>query len=258
MGYPIPIFSPTKLNLFQRCPYAYWRRYIDRSMPELPPTRELIRGAVTHQILNLALRDFRRGVDLPVDVTDQATDLLSKYPELSATDVECETEQVAELAGFALDHFNTECEVVMAEDELSYLHQEQFRLMARTDAILRHPDGVFEVIDWKTGNSDYIDRIQSLLLYIGALTFLKREFNAGPEHVRLTFAFLGHRRYRTMPVDRESSKAVWKEIKQLIRSIQRSRTWPARLNPLCDYCPLHRKGCPLAGPDYLNMEPDPV
>jgi hypothetical protein len=181
-------------------------------MPELPPTRELIRGAVTHQILNLALRDFRRGVDLPMDVTDQATDLLSKYPELSAADVEYETQLVAELAGFALDHFNTECEVVMAEDELSYLHQEQFRLMSRTDAILRQPDGVFEVIDWKTGNSDYIDRIQTLFLYIGALTFLKREFSAGPEHVRLTFAFLGHRKYQSIPVDRESSKPVWKEI----------------------------------------------
>jgi hypothetical protein len=112
---------------------------------------------------------------------------------------------------------------------------------------LRRPDGTFEVIDWKTGGSDFIDRIQTLLLYIGAYTRLKHESGARPEDVRVTFALLNHRRYNEVPVDRESSRPIWGEIKGLIRSIQRARTWPARENPLCEHCALYRNGCPLQG-----------
>lgn len=248
----LPVYSPTRLNLYQRCPYAYWRTYIDRSMPEMPPTPAQIRGAVTHQILNLALGAFRDGKPLPDDISEQAYELLSRYDQLEPTQVVYDTRWVSDCATFALDHFNPECEVILIEDTVAYTHEDRFRLLSRADALLRHPDGSFEVIDWKTGQTDFVDRIQALMLYIGALTYLSREYGATPDDIRVTLAFLGHRRHVEVDTSRETSRPVWEEIKRLIREIQRSREWPASANPLCEYCPLYGNGCPLEGTNYLE------
>lgn len=254
MSRSLPVYSPSKLNQYQQCPYAYWRRYIDRSMPKIPPTPSQIRGAVVHQILNLALGGFRDGGDLPVDVSEQAYELLCEYDQLEPTQTIYETQWVSDCATFALDHFDTECEVVLVEDTVAYTHEDRFRLMSRADAVLRYPDDTFEVIDWKTGKSDFIDRIQALILYIGAITYLKREYGAEPDSIRVTLAFLNHRKHAAVDTSREASKPIWDEIKHLIRSIQRSREWPAVSNPLCEYCPLYNNGCPLES-SYLDIDP---
>jgi RecB family exonuclease len=256
MSIKLPVYSPSKLNLFQRCPYAYWRRYIDRSMPSIPPTPSQIRGAVTHQILNLTLRAFRDGAGLPSDVSEQAYALLSEYEQLDPAQVVYETQSVSDHATFALDHFDTDCEVIMVEDNVEYIRQDRYRLMSRADAILRYPDGRFEFIDWKTGSTDYIDRIQSLILYIGAITYLKREYGADPDAISVTMAFLSHRKYDQVNTSREASKPIWEEIQKLIRMIQRSREWPAVTNPLCEYCALYGNGCPLESKSYLDMDDD--
>jgi RecB family exonuclease len=257
MSYRLPVYSPSKLNMYQRCPYSYRRRYIDRSMPSAPPSPAQVRGAVTHQILNLALSDFRDGKGLPDDVSDLARQLLRKYEQLSDGHIEHETQWVSELATFALDHFDTTCEVIVVEDQVEYVHQDRFRLSARADAILKHEDGTFEVVDWKTGSSDYHDSLQYLILFVSALSYVKSEFRAGPQSLRVTAANLQGRRYTRINTSREASLPVWRTIKGLIRSIWRERKWKATRNSLCPYCPLFENGCPLGGPHFLDMGTQP-
>jgi RecB family exonuclease len=250
----LPVYSPTKLNMYRRCPHSYWRRYIARSMPEVPPGPALIRGMVTHQILNLSLGGFQAGAGLPDDVSDMARTLVGKYPQLLPGQAEIEIVQTTDMATYALDHFDVTCEVIMVEDNVEHLQEGRFRLMARADVILRHADGTYEVIDWKTGASDFQDSLQYLILYVGALSRLKADYGVMADAVRVTVANLRLKQYTSIDTSRETSLPVWANIKKLIRAIETDRTWKPRQNRLCPYCPLYDNGCPLEGPNYLDLD----
>jgi RecB family exonuclease len=262
MSQRIPVYFPSQLNLYDSCPYAYWKKYVDRSMPTVPTTPAQARGTSIHAILNAALKRFAGGGDLPEDVRDEAGEQMQSYPHLESEQVEHDIDYIEQCVEFALDHFDISTTPVMIERNTEFLWKTRsgypFALLkARVDAILRHADGTFEIIDWKSGGSTYPDAIQNLLLFVTAREYLRDKFAARDDQIRLTIAYLGVRDYVPIETTRESMYPVWRAVGEMIRQIQAGKHWRATENNLCGHCPLHANGCPLEGPNYLDMEPDP-
>jgi RecB family exonuclease len=261
MSQTIPVYSPSKLGLFGRCPYAYWRTYIDRSMPRLPATPAQARGQVVHTILSRALSRFAGGAPLPETVRADAEDLMSAYDHLDPAQIAADTVLAEQLAEFALDHVDVAAHPLLVERQASYIWRTKSgspfaRLTARIDVVFQREDGIYEIIDWKTGDSTYQDVIQNLLLVVTGLEYLRRRYGATPDTIRLTLAHLGARQFTPVDISRAALGITWAHVGELIRRIQAERDWKATANNLCEYCPLFQNSCPLEGPDYLEMRSD--
>jgi RecB family exonuclease len=262
MYHRIPAYFPSHLNLYDRCPYAYWKKYVDRSMPKVPTTPAQARGTSVHGILNSALKRFAGGGSLPEDIHDQAVEQMRSYPHLEPDQVEHDIAYIERCVEFALDHFDITATPVLIERNTEFLWttrsgQPFAWLKARVDTVLRHSDGTFEIIDWKTGESTFPDAIQNLVLFITTREYLREKFAARDEQIQLTVAYLGAREYARIETSREMMLPIWRHVGELIKQIHLGENWRATENNLCGYCPLHENNCPLEGPNYLDMEPDP-
>ncbi|MBI3305033.1 PD-(D/E)XK nuclease family protein [Candidatus Parcubacteria bacterium] len=271
--------SYSALDTFQSCPQKYKFQEIDRI--RVPKSKEAVFGTLVHQTLKFlysqepavptleeALQYFRD--HWPIDAArgrpldgSAAQTLWASEAEEAAYKAEGER-MVAEYYREAFPHSSRTVAVETSfeapiEDPAS---GEMHLLKGKIDRIDKHPDGTFEIVDYKTARrmpaqSSVDDDLQLSLYQLG---LAERWPNLKIPKVKLTLYFLRHglavSTSRTA-VNIQETKA---EVVRLINEIKTSDFRPMP-GPLCDWCG-YRPICPmwrhLYEKDKVEMDPEMV
>lgn len=263
--------SYSALDTFRSCPQKYKFQEIDRI--RVPKSKEAVFGTIVHQTLKFlysqepavpaieeALRYFRDHWPLDGSV---AQTLWANEQEEAAYRADGER-MVAEYYRAAFPHFSRTVAVeapfeVSVEDKAS---GETHLLRGKIDRIDKHPDGAFEIVDYKTSRrmpaqSSVDDDLQLSLYQLG---LAERWPNLEMPKVKLTLHFLRH----GLAVSTSRTEAKIAETKvevvRLISEIKKSDFRPMP-GPLCDWCG-HKPICPmwrhLYEKDTAEMDPGTV
>ncbi len=123
--------------------------------------------------------------------------------------------------------------------------QDTHFITGRIDRVDKHPDGTFEVIDYKTSarlpNETILDEDLQLPLYhLGVTELWPKLLKKQERPIKLTLYYLRHGEKITFKKTAEELTRVKKEVLQTIRQIQASlkhNDFPARFSPLCEFYP---------------------
>ena len=153
-----PRISPTKLNTYLACPRQYYFAYLAK-YPRRPRAYYSFGSS-----LHAALQDFHREGGAG---TQQVETLLSNLEDSWVAAGYASSEEQAErlqagqemLAAYYQHAEAQQAETILVEKMLS-LPQEEFVLAGRVDRVDRWPDGLVEVVDYKSGS--YLPGLQEL------------------------------------------------------------------------------------------------
>lgn len=142
--------------------------------------------------------------------------------------------------------------VLLAETTLGFNHRPPgrpaFRLEARLDLVVLHPDGTLEHVDYKTGRFE-VDEAQNLIarLVVGrnADALAAGRAFAGNEAIRTSVLYLGERRGWSRIYRRDEARQEWEALRETATAIVAgaatpvvgSLSWLPRRNALCGFCP---------------------
>ncbi len=243
-------YSNSKLNTFQNCPRQYKFAYIDRPVVEKPVGVETFLGDAVHRTLEKLytlkangrlqppeeLLDFYRkiwegpdqnnikitrdnlGVD---DYIRVGEDALKKYYENYAPFDDSVVLGLEKKFSFALDKDG------------------RFSISGKIDRISRRPDGVVEIIDYKTNASlpsqQHLDNDTQMGLYCLAVKYLWPDF----DKIELRQIYLRHGVSLSTTMNEDKLEEIRYQSFQKILEIERARqedNFPPRESALCDWC----------------------
>lgn len=232
--------SYSAISSYQTCPRQYRYRYVD-CLPALP-SPALSFGSTLHE----ALRWF---YDVPTPVPRQPAELLeyldSCWIREGYGSVEEETRYYYQ-ARSVLEMFHRnnarDFRIPVALENYFRIDIGFCELSGQIDRVDRHPEGGFEIIDYKTNRRlpparKLYDDLQ-LPIYNLAV---ERTWEVSPEKV--TFYYLLHNHRHTIQVAPEFTERALAEIEKVALAIESEAFEPCRNNlcPWCDYidvCPL--------------------
>jgi len=182
---PLQAVSYTQLDTYQRCPQMYQYRFVFRLPTRPRPQMQF--GRILHQALKDALGAIERDRPLTWEMVETA------YAAAWSGERFCAPEQAATLQELGQTYLRRAFEAgdlqrpLLLEQPFS-LRIDDFRLTGRIDRIDRHPDGTYEVIDYKTGSPRRAGELQRDL-QLGVYAMAAREvFHFQP--LALTYYYL--------------------------------------------------------------------
>lgn len=225
--------SYTSFCTYQQCPLQYRFRYVDRL--DWKPRPAISFGESLHAALEWF---YSRQTPHPPNLSSLLQHLGKVWVSEGYADAE-EEERYREHAQEVLTVFhraNAPCFRLPASVEQSFqLDMGDFLLTGRIDRLDRHPDGTYEIIDYKTNRKlPPIARLAQdyqLPIYQYAAT---RVWGIKPG--KLTFYYLlPNQRFTTRPWSEERVKSMLDELYAVAEAIRREK-FPPRPNPLCPWC----------------------
>ena len=147
---PIAALSYTQVDTYLRCPQMYQYRFVFRLPTRPKPQMQF--GRILHEALKDALGSIEREKPLTWAMVDSA------YVAAWARERFCAPEQAPSLQDLGRTYLRRAFEAgdlskpLLLEQPFS-LRVDGLRLTGRIDRVDRHPDGVYEVIDYKTGSA---------------------------------------------------------------------------------------------------------
>ncbi|NPV59017.1 MAG: PD-(D/E)XK nuclease family protein [Actinobacteria bacterium] len=232
--------SYTAISSYERCPLAYRYRYVDGIEEE--PSPHLSFGRSLHAALEWL---YRRDVPVPPSLEELQEHLLSCWSREGFEDEEQE-ESFLEHAREVLTcyyHANVaDFRLPVALEERFELNMGGYILSGVIDRVDRHPDGKYEIIDYKTNRRlPELSRLrEDLQLPIYQLA-CGEVWGITPS--KLTFYYLvPNQRFSTRPLDEEGLARVRERIDGVAELISHGEFEPTP-NRLCDWCS-YRDICP--------------
>ncbi|MBI4099062.1 PD-(D/E)XK nuclease family protein [Candidatus Parcubacteria bacterium] len=263
--------SYSALDTFQSCPQKYKFQEVDRI--RVPRSKEAVFGTLVHQTLKFlysqepmvpaleeALQYFRDHWPLRHS-SGQA--LWASETEESAYQAEGER-MIVEYYRGAFPHSSrtvaveTPFEAPIADPASGEAHL----LKGKIDRIDKHPDGTFEIVDYKTSRrmpaqSSVDDDLQMSLYQLG---LAERWPDLKIPKVKLTLHFLRHGLAVSTSRTEAKIQETKAEVVRLINEIKKSDFRPMP-GPLCDWCG-YKPICPmwrhLYEKDKVEMDPETV
>ena len=251
--------SPSRVNQIETCP----RQYQYTSIEKLPERKKMAtyRGTVFHAVLETM---FLRTVETPADRTVELTlDIMRELlPELLSDEIAAEMELdetgrqvfVRDLAKYIRTYFTMEdpTQIVTEGIEVRYdLDMGGFGLRGILDRLDRRPDGMLEIVDYKTGKVPQDKYKASALLPSKIYAYLCREIlGEVPVAIRLMYVQFG--KQLVVNVTDDDLRYAEKRVRDAWDKIS---TWyddgyfPPIRNNLCDKWCAFRDICPL----YSNV-----
>ncbi len=147
---PIAALSYTQVDTYLRCPQMYQYRFVFRLPTRPKPQMQF--GRILHEALKDALGSIERDKPLTWAMVDSA------YVAAWARERFCAPEQAPSLQDLGRTYLRRAFDAgdlskpLLLEQPFS-LRVDGLRLTGRIDRVDRHPDGAYEVIDYKTGSA---------------------------------------------------------------------------------------------------------
>lgn len=168
---PIAALSYTQVDTYLRCPQMYQYRFVFRLPTRPRPQMQF--GRILHEALKDALGSIERDNPLTWEMVDSA------YVSAWARERFCAPEQAPSLQDLGRTYLRRAFDAgdlskpLLLEQPFS-LRVDGLRLTGRIDRVDRHPDGSYEVIDYKTGSAKRAAELQRDL-QLGVYALAARE-----------------------------------------------------------------------------------
>src|SRR6266550_2225670 len=168
---PIAALSYTQVDTYLRCPQMYQYRFVFRLPTRPRPQMQF--GRILHEALKDALGSIERDRPLTWEMVNAA------YVAAWARERFCAPEQAPSLQDLGRSYLRRAFEAgdlskpLLLEQPFS-LRVDGLRLSGRIDRVDRHPDGMYEVIDYKTGSARRATELQRDL-QLGVYALAARE-----------------------------------------------------------------------------------
>jgi len=168
---PIAALSYTQVDTYLRCPQMYQYRFVFRLPTRPKPQMQF--GRILHDALKDALGSIERETPLTWAMVDSA------YVAAWAKERFCAPEQAPSLQDLGRTYLRRAFDAgdlskpLLLEQPFS-LRVDGLRLTGRIDRVDRHPDGSYEVIDYKTGSAKRAAELQRDL-QLGVYALAARE-----------------------------------------------------------------------------------
>ena len=168
---PIAALSYTQVDTYLRCPQMYQYRFVFRLPTRPKPQMQF--GRILHDALKDALGSIERETPLTWAMVDSA------YIAAWAKERFCAPEQAPSLQDLGRTYLRRAFDAgdlskpLLLEQPFS-LRVDGLRLTGRIDRVDRHPDGSYEVIDYKTGSAKRAAELQRDL-QLGVYALAARE-----------------------------------------------------------------------------------
>ncbi len=259
-----PIFTPTRLNDYERCPELWNLRYNLRlkNTPYQPERQTFDRpravGQAVHAVLQTCHVRFKREGRFPCNLRELIERRLPRegYPDPRSDgqqpDWELDVARALRMVTFRLRTF-TGLTRIEAVEKTTFVYIPEhlgwpgFILKTRVDIVLADEEpGLLETQEYKTGRSE-VDWLQTIAtrLTIGA-TYGDRY-----PRIRTTIMFLNDHTIRSWELrgDRLEVRRAWHRLRRLVRAMLADQDWLPHPSTRCHYCQYYESGCSLDAPD---------
>lgn len=239
-----PTFSVKQIQTYKCCPHQYFLRYVRKRRGAIVVNSAMARGSTAHAVLGQTFNAFRQQGAFPTNLRDRVSRHLPRRDYDDDAHWQADIDMVTGWIDIAVSTHDPTSQIVAVERVYTYPFpgrwgEPAFALTTRIDLITRHEDETIEHIDWKTGGTPIVDRIQT----VGSRIALGRTLQEG--RIRSTTRFLALDTCRSATLTRDEVRDTWEEIKDLAQRIIADDDWEPVENALCPYCPYRNQGCPL-------------
>lgn len=244
--------SYTAVSTYERCPLAYRYQYVDGL--EVPPSPYLSFGRSLHAALEWFYG--RRDVPEPPSLEELLAQLEKCWESEGYADPEEESGFLAHAREVleSFYHRNRDTfRLPVALEQRFEIPMDGYLLTGVIDRVDRHPDGSYEIIDYKTNRRlPELRRLRSDL-QLPIYQMACREL-WGITPAKLSFYYLlMNQKFTTAPRDEEAMAEVRERLARVAKGI-REGDFPPHPNPVCPWCPF-TDVCPArVGSDGLKEE----
>ncbi len=241
---------PSGINAYYRCPRKFHYRFFAR--PKLPYRFKphLAFGGAVHKVIAHQLTARKDGTN-PGDMQTLVEDYLTREARMADDPpafVRSELANVERHVRAGLEYVPDGAEILAVEREFGRWITTgrlgaSVQLKSKVDVVFRHPDGVLEHVDFKTGKQGG-DLFQNVLTRI----VVASELGAERDGLRTSNFMTATAVANVMPHDPEASRPVWTTIRETIEQIAHDSVWTSKpdravcrwceYNPICEHADL--------------------
>jgi DNA helicase-2/ATP-dependent DNA helicase PcrA len=241
------IYSYSKLETFEKCRLKFKYRYIDKIIPEITTSIEAHLGTIVHEALEWFYLQIMAG-NIPA-VDELILYYSEKWAEQYSPDILIVNKFMKEKdyfnkgVNFLIDYYfkhhpfkektiATEKKIEINLDEIG-----EKKLTGFIDRLVENIEtNEMEIHDYKTANTlpskEELEKNKQLALYCIAI---KEEFGK-EKNVRLIWHYLAHNQNICITKTNEELENLKREVIKLISEIEETKTFPATISRLCDWC----------------------
>ncbi len=248
-------FSPSKLDVYKKCPKRYQYRYVDK-ISRRRKTPETVVGVAVHSAFEelYALVTGGKIPTLPEVHAIYERELTAEWDEtvvekdarFSKADWLKVGRDCVELYYNGHHPFSAD-RTVAIEKRVGFpimVDGREYRIEGFVDRLALSPDGAFEIVDYKTAkslpNQEHADEDWQLALYELAV---RREWPDTKE-VRLKWHYVRHGKTLVSVRDEAARAKLLADATALISEIKHDHEFPTKQSILCDWCE-YRDLCPI-------------
>lgn len=251
----IPVYSPTRLNIFEQCPQRYKFKYVDRAtIPEFISIEAFV-GSRVHEVLNKLYAEMALGMPHPLEVlvefyVEQWRKVWGPNVHVIRSDkteqeyfdygLQCIRNYYARFYPFkGSETIKTEARILFPLDS-----QKRFRIQGFVDRIGVEPNGAWEIHDYKTSRrkptQNSLDKDRQLGLYQLGLMWQYEDVRV----VNLVWHYVGLNLEFHSRRSAEQLDDLIEDTLDLIERIETNTEFPPARSPLCNWCE-YKSICPL-------------
>jgi putative RecB family exonuclease len=239
------VYSHSKLQSFEQCPYRYKLRYIDKVPSPIEKTVEAHLGTCTHDSLEWLYNEVIVGKLPSLD------DVLEKYLILwtegdsdgiivvkkNFTKDDYKLKGIQFITDYYMKHKPFKDGTLEMEKQVWINFSDEHSAIGYIDRLVHNKEtGEYEVHDYKTANSmpsqQKLDEDRQLALYSIAIKNLFGQ----DKKVLLTWHYLAHNKQVYSRRTDEQLKQLQLDIVELIQEIESATEFPVKTSVLCGWC----------------------
>ncbi len=253
-------FSPSKLDVYKKCPKRYQYRYVDK-ISRRRKTPETVVGVAVHSTFEelYALVTGGKVPTLPELHKIYEGEFAAEWDEtVVEKDARFTRDDWKKVGGDCVELYHqghhpfSQDRTVAIEKRVGFpivVDGHEYRIEGFVDRLALAPDGAFEIVDYKTAkslpNQEHADEDWQLALYELAV---RREWPDTKE-VRLKWHYVRHGKTLVSVRDEAARAQLLLDAAALISAIKHDHAFPTQQSSLCDWCE-YRDLCPIFADEY--------
>ncbi len=243
----MPIYTHSKISVFEQCPFKFKLRYIDKIIPEIEQSIEAYLGEIVHDTLEWLYIQVK---DKKIPTINQLIEYYSEKwqenykpkmvivkKELNAKDYF--NKGVGFVLSYYLKHKPFEDNTIALEEKIFLDLDEngEYKIIGFIDRLTYDKErDVYEIHDYKTANNlplqEKIDNDKQLALYSLAI---KEKFGRDKK-VCLVWHYLAHDTKICSERTNQQLQQLRQDTLSIIKHIESQKEFPTKKTTLCNWC----------------------